>query len=223
MRYNYYFVSPFKPFGKMIYFGLFNYFRQHTIILYQDANARSIGTAQKVKVVDNAEKKRVELHMHTNMSQMDAVTSAGDLVNRAYQWGHKAVAITDHGVAQAFPDAMKAADKINKDEEKIKIIYGVEAYFMDDLVESVKGDADTGFDGTFICFDIETTGLSAARDKITEIGAVKVENGVITDTFSTFANPEMPIPQKITQLTGITDDMVKDAPSQSEEIGRAHV
>ena len=182
-------------------------------------NARSIGTAQKVKVVDNAEKKRVELHMHTNMSQMDAVTSAGDLVNRAYRWGHKAVAITDHGVAQAFPDAMKAADKINKDEEKIKIIYGVEAYFMDDLVESVKGDADTGFDGTFICFDIETTGLSAARDKITEIGAVKVENGVITDTFSTFANPEMPIPQKITQLTGITDDMVKDAPSQSEAVG----
>lgn len=182
-------------------------------------NARSIGTAQKVKVVDNAEKKRVELHMHTNMSQMDAVTSAGDLVNRAYQWGHKAVAITDHGVAQAFPDAMKAADKINKDEEKIKIIYGVEAYFMDDLVESVKGDADTGFDGTFICFDIETTGLSAARDKITEIGAVKVENGVITDTFSTFANPEMPIPQKITQLTGVTDDMVKDAPSQSEAVG----
>lgn len=182
-------------------------------------NARSIGTAQKVKVVDNAEKKRVELHMHTNMSQMDAVTSAGALVNRAYQWGHKAVAITDHGVAQAFPDAMKAADKINKDEEKIKIIYGVEAYFMDDLVESVKGDADTGFDGTFICFDIETTGLSAARDKITEIGAVKVENGVITDTFSTFANPEMPIPQKITQLTGITDDMVKDAPSQSEAVG----
>lgn len=181
-------------------------------------NARSIGTAQKVKVVDNAEKKRVELHMHTNMSQMDAVTSAGDLVNRAYQWGHKAVAITDHGVAQAFPDAMKAADKINKDEEKIKIIYGVEAYFMDDLVESVKGDADTGFDGTFICFDIETTGLSAVRDKITEIGAVKVENGVITDTFSTFANPEMPIPQKITQLTGITDDMVKDAPSQSEAV-----
>lgn len=181
-------------------------------------NARSIGTAQKVKVVDNAEKKRVELHMHTNMSQMDAVTSAGDLVNRAYRWGHKAVAITDHGVAQAFPDAMKAADKINKDEEKIKIIYGVEAYFMDDLVESVKGDADTSFDGTFICFDIETTGLSAARDKITEIGAVKVENGVITDTFSTFANPEMPIPQKITQLTGITDDMVKDAPSQSEAV-----
>lgn len=181
-------------------------------------NARSIGTAKKVQVCDKAKKKRVELHMHTNMSQMDAVTPAGELVKRAYQWGHKAVAITDHGVAQAFPDAMKAADKINGDEEKIKVLYGVEAYFMDDLVESVDGAQNTPFDGTFICFDIETTGLSAARDKITEIGAIKVVNGEITDTFSTFANPEMPIPAKITQLTGITDNMVKDAPSQSEAV-----
>ena len=181
-------------------------------------NARSIGTVQKVKVTDKAPKKRVELHLHTNMSQMDGMNSAADLINRAASWGHTAIAITDHGVAQAFPDAMNAAKMINKDEQKIKILYGTEAYFIDDLVDSVSGTATGSLDGTFICFDIETTGLSAKNDKITEIGAVKIENGMVTDTFSTFANPEMPIPSKITQLTGISDSMVKDAPSQSEAV-----
>lgn len=180
--------------------------------------AKSIGKASKVDVIDNAPKKRVELHMHTNMSQMDGMSSASDLIKRAAKWGHPAVAITDHGVAQAYPEAMNTAESINRDEEKIKVIYGTEAYFMDDLVESVSGDSEEELDGTFICFDIETTGLSAAKDKITEIGAVKVVNGVITDTFSTFANPEMPIPARITELTGITDAMVKDAPSQSEAV-----
>ena len=181
-------------------------------------NARAIGTAQKVKVVDKAEKTRVELHLHTNMSQMDALTPVGELVKRAAAWGHKAIAITDHGVAQAFPDAMNAAERINKEGEKIKVIYGTEAYFVDDLVESVSGGQDEPLEGIFICFDIETTGLSPLKDKITEIGAVKLKNGEVIDTFSTFANPGMPIPGKIVQLTGITDAMVKDAPSQAEAV-----
>ncbi|MBR2715464.1 MAG: PHP domain-containing protein, partial [Ruminococcus sp.] len=181
-------------------------------------NARSISTVDKVKVGDNALKKRVELHLHTNMSQMDGVTDAGSLVKRAAQWGHSAVAITDHGVAQAFPDAMNAAEAINRDENKIKVIYGVEAYFMDDLVESVDGDKNVSLDDTFICFDIETTGLSAKTEKITEIGAVKVCAGQVVDTFSTFVNPEKPIPAKIVELTGITDAMVKDAPSQRDAV-----
>lgn len=186
-------------------------------------SARSIATVEKVKVVDNAPKKRVELHLHTNMSSMDGINNAKDLVNRAAQWGHCAVAITDHGVAQAYPDAMNAVEAVNRnrgeDEEKLKVIYGTESYFMDDLVESVEGTAGADFDtGTFICFDIETTGLSAQNDRITEIGAVKVVNGEIRDTFSTFVNPNIPIPAKITQLTGINDSMVKDAPQEEEAV-----
>lgn len=181
-------------------------------------NAQSIGFTSKIDVVDNAEEKRVELHMHTNMSDMDGISSAKDIVNRAYKWGHKAVAITDHGVAQAFPEAMNAAERINKDENKIKVIYGCESYFVDDFVSAVRGNKDESLDGTFVCFDIETTGLSPNKEKITEIGAVKIVNGVVTDTFETFVNPEKPIPQKIVELTGINDAMVKDAPKEEAAV-----
>ena len=181
-------------------------------------NARSISSVKKVQVVDKAEKKRVELHLHTNMSQMDAVTDAGSLVRRAAEFGHKAVAITDHGVAQAFPDAMNAAEGLERDGKEIKVIYGTEAYFIDDLCTPVDGNANEPLDGTFVCFDLETTGLYATNDKITEIGAVKIKNGRIVDSFSTFADPERPIPAKVVQLTGITDSMVKGAPSQSDAV-----
>ena len=162
---------------------------------------------------DNAEHKRVELHLHTNMSTMDALCDPGEVIKLAASMGHPAIAITDHGVVQAYPEAASAAKKNN-----IKVIYGVEAYFMDDLVESVDGNKSTSLDDTFICFDIETTGLSPKTEKITEIGAVKITNGQVVDRFSTFVNPEMPIPAKIVELTGITDAMVKDAPSQSEAV-----
>ena len=156
---------------------------------------------------DNAEEKRVELHMHTQMSQMDAVTSATDLVKRAIKWGHKAVAITDHGVVQAFPEAKKAA----KDSD-IKVLYGVEAYLVpDSLTSVVDSQNQTIQDATYCVLDIETTGLSKLTEKITEFGIMKIKNGEIIDTFECFVNPEKPIPEKVVEVTHITDDMVKDA------------
>ncbi|MBE6823603.1 MAG: PolC-type DNA polymerase III [Ruminococcaceae bacterium] len=186
----------------------------HEIVL----RPKGIGTAEQVKVVDNADVKRVELHVHTNMSSMDGVNSASDLIKRAANWGHPAIAITDHGVAQAFPEAMNAAKDMKKQGKPIKVIYGVEAYFVNDLVPAVKGKSDQPLNGEFISFDIETTGLSPNKDRITEIGAVRIRNGEIVESFDTFVNPEMPIPPKITELTGITNEMVKDAPSEQEAV-----
>ena len=179
---------------------------------------RSIATVDQVQVVDDALEKRVELHLHTTMSDMDGMSSAASLIKQAHKWGQKAVAITDHGVAQAFPEAMSTALDIQKEDPDFKILYGTEAYFVNDLVPAVTGESQHPLTGDFICFDLETTGLSPQNDRITEIGAVRIHNGEITDRFDTFVDPERPIPEKITQLTSITDEMVKGAPKEAQAL-----
>ena len=160
---------------------------------------------------DTAPKKRVELHCHTKMSDMDGVTEVKDLLKRAHDWGHKALAITDHGVVQSFPDANHYIETLDKDDP-FKVIYGVEGYLVDDLADVAVNEKGQPLCGTYVVFDLETTGFSPIKDKIIEIGAVKVEQGKITEKFSTFVNPKVPIPFQITQLTSITDEMVLDAP-----------
>ena len=181
---------------------------------------------------DTSPQKRVELHCHTKMSDMDGVTDAAKLVKRAYEWGHPAIAITDHGVVQSFPEANHAMEDIDgayrkkyqeehpevtKDELKkisapFKVIYGMEAYLVDDLKDLVTNSHGQDLDASYVVFDIETTGFSPVVDKIIEIGAVRVEAGKIVDRFSTFVNPKTPIPFRIEQLTHINDSMVLDAP-----------
>ena len=158
---------------------------------------------------DTYPEKRVELHCHTKMSDMDGVSDVGDIVKRAISWGHQAIAITDHGVVQAFTEASHALPK----GTDFKIIYGVEAYLVDDLKELVTNSQNQSLDETYVVFDLETTGFSPASNRIIEIGAVKVESGKITERFSTFVNPQVPIPFKIEELTGINDNMVLDAPT----------
>lgn len=178
-----------------------------------ELNVTAIEKAQAPRVEDTAEVKRVELHAHTQMSSMDGMVPVGELVSRAASWGHKAIAITDHGVVQAFPDAMNAGKK-----NGIKIIYGVEAYLVDDDTDTIVNANDRDLDQTFVVFDIETTGLSPHSDNLTEIGAVKVQNCEIVDSFSTFVNPKMDISYQIQELTRITNEMVKDAPSLEEAL-----
>ena len=175
--------------------------------------ANSIMLIEEMPVKDTAENKRVELHMHTNMSAMDGLSSATALIKRAAKWGHKAVAVTDHGVVQAFPEAAAAAKK-----NGIKVIYGMEAYYVDDSVKAVTGDSEMPLSGTFIIFDTETTGLRTGVDRLTEIGAVKIVDGAEKARFQTFVNPERPIPQKIVELTGIDDRMVANAPKEDEAV-----
>ena len=169
---------------------------------------------QKLLKTDDAPVKRVELHLHSNMSTMDGMNGSADLAKLAHRWGHRAMAITDHGVVQGFPDAMYASESW----KDFHMIYGLEAYFVNDMVGAVKGEESQSFDGEFVVFDLETTGLSAGSDRITEIGAVKVRGGEIVDVFNTFVNPGRHIPEKITQLTSITDAMVKDAPDEAEAL-----
>ncbi|MEA4911597.1 MAG: PHP domain-containing protein, partial [Oscillospiraceae bacterium] len=181
-------------------------------------NPQSIAVVRKATKKDTAPEKRVELHLHTNMSAMDALPTAADVLARAHAYGHRAVAITDHGVAQAFPDAAAALRNIQKEDPDFKVIYGVECYYVDDSARVVSGTADTPLDGEMICFDLETTGLSAMAERIIEIGAVRIRGGEIVDSFDTFVDPGRPIPQRITELTHITDDMVAGAPQEKQAL-----
>ena len=174
----------------------------------------AICLAEHKERMDLAEKKRVELHLHTRMSNMDALTDTKKAVKTAIRWGHPAIAITDHGVVQSFPDAASAAGG------KIKILYGVEAYFVNNLDDrlAVHGTMDCSFEDEIVCFDIETTGLNVKYEAITEIGAVILKDGKITETFQTFVNPNRRLTPEIIGLTGITDDMLKDAPQPKDAL-----
>ena len=166
--------------------------------------------------VDNAQNKRVELHAHTNMSSMDGIPCVGDLIDYAFKLGHRAVAITDHGIVQSYPEAAQVVKKINKKGTgSFKVIYGLEAYVVNNIInKSTKEEIKN----SFVIFDVETTGLNASLERITEIGAIKILNGEIIDKFSSFVNPKKMISYRITQLTGITNEMVKDAPTEEDII-----
>lgn len=180
----------------------YNKFIKETIII-----GKNIVKIPKAERTDSSPEKRIELHAHTRFSAMDGVASVEGLIKKASNWGHPAIAITDHGVIQSFPEAYDAGKKAG-----IKIIYGVEGYLVNDCQDVYIGDGLHSLDDVIVVFDIETTGLDPVRDEITEIGAVKIQNGRVIDTFHSLVNPKIEIPEKITELTGISNDMVKDCP-----------
>jgi DNA polymerase-3 subunit alpha (Gram-positive type) len=184
----------------------------HDIIL----SPYSLIKVKRIPKMDNYPEKRVELHCHTNMSTMDAVSSAESLLSRAAMWGHPAMAITDHGIVQAFPEAM------NNQPKGVKVLYGCEAYVVNDIDKHpiLKNPDDRSINDEIIIFDVETTGLNSQRDRLTEIGAVKLKNMQVVDSFNTMVNPQRHIPEKITELTGISDEMVADAPSEADAIDK---
>ena len=173
---------------------------------------------ERKKREDTAPVKRVELHLHTKLSSMDGFCDPGGIVKLAHRMGHPAIAITDHGVCQGYPEAMLAADDIHKSDPDFKLIYGCEAYFVDDMIPCVYGVKDQPLDGEFCVFDTETTGLDPGVEYMTEIGAVIVKNGEVVEEFDTFVKPGKPITPKITELTGITNEMVADAPGEKEAL-----
>jgi len=182
---------------------IYDTFIRENVIMLTDAME-----IERVEKMDLAENKRIELHLHTQMSSMDGTSSITNIIKKAAKWGHKAIAVTDHGVVQAFPEAMDAGKKFG-----VKVIYGMEGYLVDDEVNLIDSDIEYSLEDEFIIFDIETTGLSSKNDEITEIGAIKIKNNRIIDSFSTLINPKRSIPEKIVELTGISDDMVKDQPT----------
>ncbi len=174
---------------------------------------RSVCRIKAIDRADNAPVKRVELHLHTQMSAMDALIPPDVAIKTANRFGHPAIAITDHGNVQGYQEAMLAAEKLNQ-----KVIWGMEGYFVDDTARAVYGDKGCDWNDEFVVFDIETTGLSALNNHITEIGAVRVQGGQVLEVFNTFVDPEEPIPENIVKLTGITDEMVKGAPKEKEAV-----
>ncbi|MDW7670660.1 MAG: PolC-type DNA polymerase III [Bacillota bacterium] len=180
----------------------FDHYHKENTLMISDLMPQAVSTS-----VDDSPVKRIEFHCHTNMSQMDGICSPEQIIRQAAEWGHKAIAITDHGVVQAFPEAAEAGR-----EHGIRIIYGMEGYLVDDESKIVHGDETTTFDDPFVVFDIETTGLSSTHDQITEIGAVRIEGGEVVAEFSSLVNPQTLISTDITRLTGITNDMVANAP-----------